>query len=164
MGSNPRQGTSYFTFLDWNPHYIAGPLCNDRVNTTYPQVVFGHWWSPRYKGFQKMKSGEVFCPFLKRSLAEHASPVEFHASCHETSVFILFRDAPNFSFIIVQKVCRMSIDEKSLKISKISLVFLKNASYYRLILWGAFDKHQTDPDRISNRHKKCTIHYLRNHF
>ena len=72
-----------------------------------------------------MKSGEVFCPFLKRSLAEHASPVEFHASCHETSVFILFRDAPNFSFIIVQKVCRMSIDEKSLKISKISLVFKK---------------------------------------
>ena len=86
-------------------------------------MVFGHWWSPCYKGFQKMKSGEVFCPFLKRSLAEHASPVEFHASCHETSVFILFRDAPNFSFIIVQKVCRMSIDKKSLKISKISLVF-----------------------------------------
>ena len=25
-----------------NIEYIADPLCNDRVNTTYPQVVFGH--------------------------------------------------------------------------------------------------------------------------
>ena len=38
------------------------------VYTTHPQDAHGHRWSPPQNYLKKMKSGEGFCPSLKKSL------------------------------------------------------------------------------------------------
>ena len=43
---------------------------NDTVDTTHTQDARGFWWSPPHKECQKIKSGKMFRPILKRSLPE----------------------------------------------------------------------------------------------